>query len=162
MPKMMKVVFPKVTLRQPKLDDDGQPILTGKAGDLNRRPIMVTVTAQDMIAMALADPAERGWTPELLMKRLPISATVTGANGFVLLDSAQHQMTLSAVEAYQFPWYHGDVITVRDAVRDAEEIEVEEVEEKQPGNRQQRRSLARAGRREQRDGDGQAESPTQD
>ena len=117
------IKFPQIalTITEPVVSDETCPA----CGQATQVAVSREVTTQECLALALMDfSAQGGPTAGELAVRLPIRNKIVEAKGkSVLLENSEWGILKPAVEKFRWPWTHADVLTVRDAVINAEERE---------------------------------------
>lgn len=117
MSKQREIKLPQIVLKQ-----------TVKDGDTITS---VGITAQDLLLQALSDSGGKGFSYEDLRKRIPISEAVEAMKkDMLLLDEEKWSLLCEALDTHKWGWTHRDVLRTVDAVKNAEQVEVEAKEKK--------------------------------
>ncbi len=113
MSKEREIRLPQIVLKQTMRDGDEVK--------------SVPVTAKDLLLQALSDSGGKGFGYDDLRKRIPVSNAVEALkkNESLLLDEEGWKLLCMALESHKWGWVHVDILKVVDAVKDAEQVEVE-------------------------------------
>ena len=112
MSKEHEIKLPQIVLRQ--TIRDGDELTT------------IDITAKELLLQALADSGGQGFNYEDLRKRIPVSEAVEAMKkDTLLLDETQWTLLCTALETHKWGWTHRDIIRVVDAVKEADQVEVE-------------------------------------
>lgn len=111
--KVRRVEFLEIALTQSVMQEDNTVL-------------HVPVKPWELMIMALLDSSGQGFTATELEKRLPICRTLREAEGYALLQEADWLILKERMELQKWGWSHEDIIRVRDSVRDAVQVPVEE------------------------------------
>ena len=118
MSKQREIKLPQIVLKQTVRDGE--------------KLVQADILAKDLLLQALADSGGQGFGLDDLRKRIPISDAVEALkkNEPLLLDEEKWTTLCAALDGHKWGWLHQDVLKVVDAVKNAEQVEVEAKEKK--------------------------------